>query len=101
MADNDTAQQQSAILTKEEIREVAHRAAEEAAEEAVSRVLTRLGIDSQTPIEMQRDFRWLRDWRQASESAHKKGVLAIMLILLSGLMGAVWVGLKHLIVGNG
>ena len=51
-------------MTEEQVREIAH----EAAEHAVREVFVRYGIDATHPIEVQKDFAYLRGARSASES---------------------------------
>lgn len=63
-------------------------------EEAVDNALTKMGIDVTDPIEMQRDFQHLRDWRIAVNSARSKGFLTVIGILTAGVVAAFWVGFK-------
>lgn len=81
-----------------------HKAAEEAARlvavrkedvedlvaEAVRQTLTQLGIDNSNPLEMQRDFQHLRQWRKAGEEIHSKGLLTLAGIVITGLCALVW-----------
>lgn len=69
-------------------------------EEAVNNALTKMGIDVEDPIEMQRDFQHLRDWRIAVAAARTKGFLGIIGLLTAGLVAAFWVGFKTLITGD-
>jgi len=66
-------------------------------EEAVNNALTKMGIDIADPLEMQRDFQHLRDWRVAVAAARTKGFLGIVGILTAGLLAAIWVGIKTLV----
>jgi len=66
-------------------------------EEAVNNALTKMGIDVSDPIEMQRDFQHLRDWRVTVKSAQSKGFLTIMGLLTAGLVAAVWIGFKAMV----
>ncbi len=66
-------------------------------EEAVDNALTKMGIDVTDPIEMQRDFQHLRDWRVAVNSARTKGFLTIVGLLAAGVAAAVWIGFKTLV----
>lgn len=54
-----------------------------------------LGVKLDDPIEVQKDFQHLREWRQTSESIKKKGMLAATGIIVSGLLAAVWIGIKE------
>jgi len=66
-------------------------------EEAVDNALTKMGIDVGDPIEMQRDFQHLRDWRLAVAAARTKGFLGIIGLLTAGIAAALWVGFKTLV----
>lgn len=65
--------------------------------EGVDDALTRLGVDPANPIEMQKDFQHLRDWREATDSVRRKGMTALIGVLVAGGCAALWVGIKDLI----
>lgn len=65
--------------------------------EAVRDAFTKMGIDADEPLEMQKDFQHLREWRVAVAAARTKTMLSVMAILITGAMGAVWLGFKALI----
>lgn len=77
---------QPIILTRDEIRHLICQGVEDA--------MTRFGMDASNPLEMQRDFQHLRDWRLSVQSAKEKGTLAIIGVLVSGMVGALLLGLK-------
>lgn len=83
-------------------REAAAALDQERLEALVSRVvletLTRLGIDAENPMTMQRDFRHLREWRTTMEAVKAKGILAVVSIAVSGLVAVLWLGLKETLV---
>ena len=56
-----------------------------------------LGVKVDDPIEVQKDFQHLRDWRCTTDSIKSKGVLAIVGLATSGLLAALWVGFKELV----
>ena len=66
-------------------------------EKAVSDAFTKLGIDASEPIEMQKDFQHLREWREATHAVQKKGLLTIAAILVTGACAALWLGLKGML----
>ena len=94
---------------KAEVEEAAEKAATAAAEkvslnheeitklvaEAVRQTLLQLGVDFTNPLEMQRDFQHLRQWRQAGEDLRGKGMFVLLSIFLSGLVGLIVVGIKE------
>jgi hypothetical protein len=77
-------------LTKKELKEVVA--------EGVYETFTQLGLDHENPLEMQRDFQYLRDWRVASEEVKSKGIMALLAILLSGAVAALWIGFKGILL---
>lgn len=66
-------------------------------EAAVGNALTRLGVDVNNPLDMQKDFQHLRDWRTTVDMVQRKGVLVVVTMLISGLVAAVWIGMKAMI----
>jgi hypothetical protein len=63
--------------------------------ETVKQTLVQLGVDAQDPIQMQRDFQHLRQWRRAGEDLRSKGMLALLGIFLTGLVSLVGIGVKE------
>ena len=77
-------------LTKEEMQEIVR--------ETVSQTLTQLGVDTSSPLEMQRDFQHLRDWRMAQEVIRNKGYMALVTVLVTGTAGLLWLGFKNFFI---
>jgi hypothetical protein len=59
-------------LTKKQLKEIVA--------EGVQETFTQLGLDHENPLEMQRDFQYLREWRTASEKIKTQGIYTIMAI---------------------
>lgn len=90
-------------------RQSVHRAAELAADkvalshdditkvvsQAVTQTLVQLGIDSNNPIDMQKDFQHLRQWREAGEEIKKKTRNTVVGIFIVGLVGLIVVGFRE------
>lgn len=85
----DDAQKPVIHLTKEELKGLM--------EEAVQDAFLKMGIDHNDPLEMQKDFQHLREWRVAVAAMRTKGMLTIIGIVLAGAAAALWVGLKSMI----
>lgn len=66
--------------------------------EAVHETLVQLGVDTSSPLEMQRDFQHLRDWRMAQETIRRKGYLTMMSIFVTGVLGLLWIGFKDFFI---
>lgn len=65
--------------------------------EGVVQALTLLGVDTKNPIEMQKDFQHLRDWRVTTTSIKEKSMLAALGLLVSGTAAALWIGVKEMV----
>lgn len=61
--------------------------------EGVTEALIMLGVEADQPLEMQKDFQHLRDWRRASESARKMGMKSVITIMIAGAFGLLWLGI--------
>lgn len=87
MADERTDQDaRVAIMTEEELTEHTQK--------VIRSTLTALGIDISQPIEVQRDFQALRDWRVSVESVKSKALVTSIGIIVVGLAAAFWLGFK-------
>lgn len=82
-------EQQLQNLTPEEARALIR--------EAVRETFLMLGVKVDDPIEIQKDFQHLREWRNTTESIKSKGLLTVMGILVSGMLAALWVGIKEFV----
>jgi hypothetical protein len=80
----------SQILTRDEVHNVVR--------ETVRETLLSMGVDTTDPIEMQRDFQAVRDWRLVCEAIRSKGLMTLVGILIAGVLGALLVGLKDVIL---
>lgn len=56
--------------------------------DGVQEAFTRIGVEADDPLEMQRDFAHLRSWREATEEVQRKGLLTIVGLLVTGGFGA-------------
>ncbi len=107
-------------FTSDEVREIATTAATRAAERAIDaaadriaeragldpdqlndlvanavrQTLLMLGVDAQNPIEMQKDFLHLREWRKTNADLKSKGLLTLVGLVLTGAGALLLVGLK-------
>jgi hypothetical protein len=74
-------------LTEEEIKLVVRA--------TVAETLVTLGIEHQSPLEMQKDFQHLREWRETTEAMKSKGMIAAASFVVVAFLGATWIGIKH------
>jgi hypothetical protein len=87
------------LLQSEAVKALITDVAAKAAQTAVKETLTKLGVDHDDPLEMQADFRWVRDFRKTSAEMRNKSLLALIGILVTGSAAAFWLGLKSQILG--
>jgi len=78
-------------LTEEDIERITAK--------TIEATFTRLGIDISDPMETQRDFQHLRDWRVSIKAVKRKGVLAAVSFLTVATLGAMFMGVKTQISG--
>lgn len=76
-----------------ELHEIANRAAEK----AVEKTLLTLGVDISDPdsiIRMQKDFQWLRSFRNSGETIKTKAITTAVGIFITGLIAAIWMAFR-------
>lgn len=74
-------------LTEKELRAII--------KESVHETLLSFGINVEKPIEVQDDFKFLRNWRNSSEAVNRKAKQTIVGLFITGLVGAVWYFITH------
>lgn len=62
----------------------------------VTETLLQLGMDTSNPIEMQKDFVHLRNWRGTMDSLQRRSMLTIATIIVTGLLGMIAWSFKDL-----
>lgn len=90
---SDQQPQTPKLLTQEQAQELIRA--------TVRETFLMLGVKVDDPIEVQKDFQHLRDWRCTTDSIKSKGMLTLVGIATSGLVAALWLGLKELLRSNG
>lgn len=81
--------QETAFLIREEIRQQV--------DEGVSDALTRVGIDTSDPLAAQKDAQFVREWRNTASAVKRKGMITAVGLLVTGILGAIWLGLKAML----
>jgi hypothetical protein len=61
---------------------------------AIATILTSFGIEEEDRRELRADFQHLRRWRKSVEQAQSYTFKAMITVIVSGIVGAVWLGLK-------
>lgn len=62
--------------------------------DTVKETLTKLGVDTENPLEYQKDQAFVRSWRNSSEAVKRQGIITAIGIITTGLVGLVWMALK-------
>lgn len=66
-------------------------------EKAINDILEKLGVDVNDRDATRRDFMRLREWRKNMDILQSHGMLTILGLTLSGILVALWMGLKGLL----
>lgn len=85
----------SAVLEEESKRRGA--AVDEVVLKAVATILTSFGMDEEDRVELRADFSHLRRWRKSVEQAQSLTFKMIVSALVTGFIGACWLGFKALL----
>ncbi|HWZ39330.1 MAG TPA: hypothetical protein VNY08_13615 [Bradyrhizobium sp.] len=57
-------------------------------------ILTSFGIEEEDRKELRADFQHLRKWRKSVEQAQSYTFKAVITVIVTGFVGAVWLGVK-------
>ena len=68
--------------------------ADEVVLKTIATILTSFGIEEEDRIELRADFQHLRRWRKSTEQITRAGWKAIVAVIVSGVCGLVWLGIK-------
>jgi hypothetical protein len=60
-------------------------------------ILTSFGIEEDDRRELRADLQHLRRWRKSVEQAQSYTFKAVITVLVTGLVGAIWLGLKAML----
>ena len=56
----------------------------------VSETLLKMGVNTDDPIEAQKDFMHLRSWRQSTEAIKRQSMLATIGVVTAGMLALIW-----------
>lgn len=73
-------------MTEHEIRKIVA--------ETVDQTLTRLGVDTENPLEFQRDLQHLRNWRESVATVKRQSLVTAVGILVAGILGLIWLAVR-------
>ncbi|QWG24978.1 hypothetical protein KMZ93_08920 [Bradyrhizobium sediminis] len=60
----------------------------------ITTILTSFGIEEEDRRELRADFQHLRRWRKSVEQAQSYFFKAMITVIVTGFVGAVWLGIK-------
>ena len=63
-------------------------------QKAVTTILVSFGVDDEDRRELRADFQHLRRWRKSVEQAQSYIFKAVIIVIVTGFVGAVWLGVK-------
>lgn len=63
----------------------------------ISTLLTSFGIEEEDRIDIRLDFQHLRKWRKSVEQVERVGWGAVATVIVTGLLGALWLGIKAML----
>lgn len=92
-------------MTADEIKSVVHEVLAEQrvlnkadlddmASKTVLAIMSTFGIEEDDRKEVKADFQHLRRWRKSVEQAQTFGFKAVITVIATGLLGALWLGIK-------
>lgn len=79
------------LHSEEKTEAIANRAATK----AIDGFFMRLGVDTQDPIAMQKDFAHLRSWRESTDLVKRKGLTVAVTILVTGGLAMIYTAFGH------
>jgi len=71
--------------------------ADEVVLRTIATILTSFGIEEDDRVELRADFIHLRRWRKSVEQTQNWAVKTIIVTLVGGFLGALWLGIKTLL----
>lgn len=93
-ANNAVAQMAKITITRDEVEEIAKAASEEVLNNFIDRVFDLDPKDRKSLAELRKDFSALRSSRKLKEAMQRHGLRAVVMSLVSALLGVVWLGIQ-------
>lgn len=79
------------VVNEEQFEAIADRAANKALEG----LFLHIGVDTQDPLAMQKDFAHLRAWRESSDLIKSRTIATAVGIIITGICAAIYAALTH------
>lgn len=71
------------------------KVAERAAQLAISGFFINLGVDTSDPLAMQKDFAYLRSWRESIDLVKRRGIISAVTVIVTGILGILYAFFSH------
>ncbi len=62
--------------------------------ETLNELFMELGVDVKDPTEVQKDFAFVRNWRESSQALKQHGILTAIGVVVVGALALIWNSLK-------
>lgn len=62
--------------------------------ETVTQTLLTLGVDTNDPVELQKDLAHLRAWRESMETVRRQSLITAIGVITAGVLGLIWLAIK-------
>lgn len=85
------------VETLAEQRRIRHDDIDAVVQKTVASTLISFGVDNEDRRELRADFQHLRRWRRSVEQAQSYTFKAVITIIATGFVGAVWLGIKAML----
>lgn len=69
--------------------------------QSVHETLLSFGINPKEPVQLQKDFSFLREWRVTTDTVKKRGLFTMIGILVAGGLTLLWMGIKSILPAKG
>jgi hypothetical protein len=83
-----------------EQRRLHNNEADEVVLRTIATILTSFGIEDDDRIELRKDFIHLRKWRKSVEQTQNWAFKTIVITLVGGFLGALWLGIKTMVLSK-
>lgn len=93
-ANNAVAQVLKVTVSRDEVEEIARAASEEVLSNFIDRVFDLDPKDRKSLAELRKDFSALRSSRKLKEAMQRHGLRAVVMSLVSALLGVIWLGVQ-------
>lgn len=70
-------------------------------EKSVNRALRKLGLDTDEPEKLQRNFSRLNEWVETTDTIKRQTLIGTVTLFIAGVGAVLWMGFKQMVNLNG